>query len=211
MKASPPFLKTIFALFRWSWLPGGTEEGAEAVQGWSWRAELCPSGPRGVVSRTQNRETCETFDEQIGAGNPERQAGLAPLLEMVARVAKEGLNASAPSPRKISHCAPHGRLYADSPLRRSEASVTPLRSRVTRIMPVKRYILPASDRIYSGIWITICRLDPSSHRGPLWRPVCGGGMGESARLCLWQFILGLFWTADTKHSDFLHSELWTIN
>lgn len=50
--------------------------------------------PQGVVYQVPDAEPRETsrdiFDEQIRDGNPERQGGLAPLLEMVAaRVAKK--------------------------------------------------------------------------------------------------------------------------
>jgi len=57
-----------------------------AVFGWgSPRVACCPRGLQQFRgSRMQKRrELAAIFDEQIGASNPERQRGLAPLLEMV--------------------------------------------------------------------------------------------------------------------------------
>jgi len=66
-------------------LSSGKQSFKLAAFGWgSPRVACCPRGQRFRGSRMQKRrELAAIFDEQIGASNPERQRGLAPLLEMV--------------------------------------------------------------------------------------------------------------------------------
>lgn len=89
MKASSPFLKTIWPIVP----PVGEVLGGGGLCSLDLGAlsKWPPGGVVGVPDAEPRETRRDTFDEQIRAGNPERQGGLAPLLEMVAaRVAKEG-------------------------------------------------------------------------------------------------------------------------